>query len=87
MGMAVLIVDDDDNVLLAVRLLLKSEAMECIACRSPQQALVAVRETACQLALVDLNYIHDTTSGKEGLALITALRESDPDMPVNRDCC
>jgi DNA-binding NtrC family response regulator len=82
MGMAVLIVDDDDNVLLAVRLLLKSEAMDCIACRSPQQALIAVKGTACQLALVDLNYIHDTTSGKEGLALITALRESDPDMPV-----
>jgi DNA-binding NtrC family response regulator len=80
--MAVLIVDDDATILVALKLLLKSEGMECIACRSPREALGAFRREPCQLALVDLNYVDDTTSGKEGLALITALREIDEDLPV-----
>jgi len=80
--MPVLIVDDDENILIALRLLLKSEGMSCVACRSPKEALVAARREACQLALVDLNYVGDTTSGQEGLALITALRELDEELPI-----
>jgi DNA-binding NtrC family response regulator len=80
--MTVLIVDDDENVLTALRLLLKSEGIACVTCRSPQQALEALRTQDCQLALVDLNYVEDTTSGKEGLRLISALRAADEDLPV-----
>jgi DNA-binding NtrC family response regulator len=80
--MTVLIVDDDDKILFALKLLLKSEEMDCIACRSPQEALAAARGATCQLALVDLNYVEDTTSGKEGLGLISALRELDEELPV-----
>jgi DNA-binding NtrC family response regulator len=80
--MSVLIVDDDANILHALGLLLKSEGMECIACRSPQEALAALRRASSQLALVDLNYVEDTTSGKEGLALISAMRELDEDLPI-----
>jgi len=80
--MSVLIVDDDENVLVALKLLLKSEGMDCAACRSPQQALATFRRESCQMALVDLNYFDDTTSGKEGLALITALRAADEDLPI-----
>jgi len=80
--MPVLIVDDDENILIALKLLLKSEGMSCIACRSPKEALAALRAESCQLALVDLNYVGDTTSGKEGLDLISAMREIDEDLPV-----
>ncbi len=78
----VLIVDDDDTILLALKLLLKSEGMQCVACHSPQEALAALRRDDFQLALVDLNYVQDTTSGREGLALITALREIDEELPI-----
>ena len=80
--MTVLVVDDDDKILLALRLLLKSEGIGSITCRSPQEALEAVRRERCQLALVDLNYVADTTSGKEGLALISDLREQDEELPI-----
>jgi DNA-binding NtrC family response regulator len=80
--MAVLVVDDDENILHTLTLLLKSEGIECIACPSPQAALAAQRRQSFQLALVDLNYVEDTTSGKEGLALITALRQADEELPV-----
>jgi DNA-binding NtrC family response regulator len=80
--MTVLIADDDDTILLTLKLLLKSEGMPCVAARSPQEALSAVRRGGCQLALVDLNYVEDTTSGKEGLALISALRDLDDELPI-----
>lgn len=81
-AMAVLVVDDDENILHTLTLLLKSEGMECVACHSPQEALAALRRDSCQLALVDLNYVEDTTSGNEGLALITALRQVDEELPI-----
>lgn len=80
--MTVLIADDDEQILLTLRLLLKSEGMACVPCRSPQEALSAVRRGGCQLALVDLNYVEDTTSGKEGLALIAAMRDVDEELPI-----
>jgi DNA-binding NtrC family response regulator len=80
--MAVLVVDDDESILHTLTLLLKSEGIECVACHSPQEALAALRRDGCQLALVDLNYVEDTTSGKEGLALITALRQVDEELPI-----
>lgn len=80
--MAVLIVDDDENILHTLELLLKSEGLDCFACHSPREALAALQRDSFQLALVDLNYVEDTTSGKEGLALISALRELDEELPV-----
>jgi DNA-binding NtrC family response regulator len=80
--MTVLIADDDDKILLALKLLLKSEGMACVTCHSPEEALAALRRGGCELALVDLNYVEDTTSGKEGLALISAMRELDEELPI-----
>lgn len=80
--MTVLVVDDDEKIQLALKLLLKSEGMSCLVCRSPGEALNSVRQTHFQLALVDLNYVADTTSGQEGLNLISALREADEELPI-----
>lgn len=80
--MTVLLADDDETILLTLKLLLKREGMTCVACRSPQEALSAARRGGCELALVDLNYVQDTTSGQEGLALISALREVDDELPI-----
>src|SRR5687768_17715904 len=54
--------------------------MTCVTCRSPQEAVAAARRGGFQLALVDLNYVEDTTSGKEGLA-----RQHPRDLIVFRD--
>src|ERR1700736_6176748 len=78
--MTVLLVDDGS--LPALKVLLKGEGIGCVACRSPQQALEALRKQPCQLALVDLNYVEDTTSGKEGLRLISDLRAADEELPI-----
>jgi DNA-binding NtrC family response regulator len=78
----VLIADDQRDVLEALRLLLKSEEHTCRAFGDPVSALAAVRNTQFSVALIDLNYTRDTTSGAEGLELLKALKRADPDLPV-----
>ncbi|MBD8528063.1 sigma-54-dependent transcriptional regulator [Pseudomarimonas arenosa] len=78
----ILIVDDQADVLAALRLLLKAEGMACATCDSPRAALEAVGKQAYNCALIDLNYTRDTTSGEEGLALLRELREADPELSV-----
>jgi DNA-binding NtrC family response regulator len=80
--MPILIVDDDESIRTALQMLLTSEGMTSLACGSPQEAIAAVRSRPFRLALVDLNYVRDTTSGKEGLALIAKIREVAEDLPV-----
>jgi DNA-binding NtrC family response regulator len=49
---------------------------------SPGAVLAAVEGGQHDLALIDLNYARDTTSGVEGLDLLTQLRQVDPTLPV-----
>jgi len=49
---------------------------------SPAGLLHAVERHDFDAALIDLNYTRDTTSGKEGLDLLSALRAADPALPV-----
>ncbi|MCG8414576.1 MAG: sigma-54 dependent transcriptional regulator [Pseudomonadales bacterium] len=80
--MTVLVADDDKAIVKALTLLLDSEHMESVACSNPAQVLEQVRSTPFQLALIDLNYHEDTTSGKEGLELISEIRKLDSELPV-----
>ncbi len=80
--MTVLIADDDSAVLRALSLLLNSEKIESVACRTPADVLEKVSGASFQLALLDLNYHKDTTSGKEGLELISKIKEIDSNLPI-----
>jgi len=78
----VLVADDQPDVVEALRLLLKTEAYEIETAASPRAVLEAVQARQLDLVLMDLNYARDTTSGAEGLDLLTRLREIDPTLPV-----
>ncbi|MEX1033183.1 MAG: response regulator [Cellvibrionaceae bacterium] len=73
--MSVLIADDDKNIIAALKLLLKSQGLDCTACPPPKEALASLHRQPFRLALVDLNYREDTTSGKEGLQLLSDLQK------------
>jgi len=77
-----LIADDQSDVLEALRLLLKSEGYKLESAGSPAGILDAVDGTDFDAVLMDLNYTRDTTSGQEGLDLLTQLRRRDPALPV-----
>ena len=78
----VLVADDQPDVLEALRLLLKGEGFRIETVRSPAAALAAVEQRDFDLALLDLNYARDTTSGKEGLDLVERLAALDATLPV-----
>ncbi|MGB5132795.1 MAG: sigma-54 dependent transcriptional regulator [Steroidobacteraceae bacterium] len=78
----ILIADDQADILAALRLLLKREGFEVAAATSPAGVLDVVARERVDVALVDLNYARDTTSGKEGLDLVDQLRKRDPELPV-----
>ena len=78
----ILIADDQPDVLESLRLLLKPEGFVVETAESPEGVLAAVRDRDFDTALIDLNYARDTTSGKEGLELLSRLQEVDSTMPV-----
>lgn len=78
----ILVADDQSAVLEAVRLLLKREAFQVETARSPRQVLGLLRTREFDVLLIDLNYTRDTTSGQEGLDLLTEIRELDGTLPV-----
>ena len=78
----VLIADDQPDVLEALRLLLKSEGYAIESAGSPAAILDAVDGQDFDVILMDLNYARDTTSGQEGLDLLSQLRGHDPTLPV-----
>jgi sigma-B regulation protein RsbU (phosphoserine phosphatase) len=71
----VLVADDQPDVLMALRLLLKGEGFLTEAVSSPQEILRAAAKDRFDLILMDLNYTRDTTSGEEGLDLLYKLKD------------
>ncbi len=78
----ILVADDQPDVLEALRLLLKSEGYLIDTAKSPNSVMKAVEQRDYALAIVDLNYTRDTTSGQEGLDLLAKLQAADPTLPV-----
>ncbi len=78
----ILVADDQDDVLEAMRLLLKPEGYAIKTASSPREVMRLVRKQDFDLLIMDLNYNEDTTSGKEGLDLLEYVTGIDDIMPV-----
>src|SRR3989304_3470687 len=70
------------DVLEALRLLLKGEGFEIETATSPGGVLAAVEAQDFDAVLMDLNYQRDTTSGAEGMDLLSGLQAADASLPV-----
>jgi DNA-binding NtrC family response regulator len=77
-----LVADDQEDVLAALRLLLKPEGYALDTATSPQAVIAALERREYDLLVADLNYTRDTTSGEEGLELIARVRQIDPALGV-----
>src|SRR6267142_2678219 len=77
-----LIADDQPDVLAALRLLLKGAGYQTEAANSPKAVLEAIRKRQFDVVLIDLNYARDTTSGQEGLDLISRIQAEDSSLPI-----
>jgi DNA-binding NtrC family response regulator len=77
-----LIADDQPHILEALRLLLKPEGYQLEMVRMPALVLEALAHESFDGLLIDLNYTRDTTSGQEGLDLVSRVKEMDAQLPV-----
>jgi DNA-binding NtrC family response regulator len=78
----ILVADDQADIVAALKLLLKREGFDVATATSPAGVLDIVGREVVDVALVDLNYSRDTTSGEEGVALVEQLHREHPDLPV-----
>jgi DNA-binding NtrC family response regulator len=78
----VLIADDQPDVLEALRLLLKGEGYQIEAVNSPAGIIRLLETRDFDVVLMDLNYARDTTSGQEGLDLMSRIQAMDSTLPV-----
>ena len=77
----VLVVDDDGAVQVSLALLLKQSGFDAACCSGPDEALALLAREPFDLVLQDMNFSLQT-SGAEGLALLDAIRQRHPQLPV-----
>jgi DNA-binding NtrC family response regulator len=78
----ILIADDQADVIEALRLLLKGEGYAIESVTSPAAIVEALEAREFDVVLMDLNYARDTTSGREGLDLLSRIQALDATIPV-----
>jgi sigma-B regulation protein RsbU (phosphoserine phosphatase) len=78
----ILIAEDQEHVREALAMLLRGHGYLVVLCASPNEAMAAARVNPPDLALLDMNYHRDSTSGIEGLELIQHLRALDATVPI-----
>ncbi len=78
----ILAADDQQHVLEAIELLLRPQGYEVETARSPVLVREALATGSYDSLLIDLNYTRDTTSGREGLDLLSEIVALDSTTPV-----
>jgi DNA-binding NtrC family response regulator len=79
---SILIADDQPDVLEALRMLLKAEGYRIDIATSPAGVMQALEKRDYDAVLMDLNYARDTTSGQEGLDLLSRMQILDSSVPI-----
>lgn len=72
----ILVIDDDTDILTAVRLLLKTEAKEVITEKNPENVRSILYGQHFDVILLDMNFKSSTNTGNEGLFWLKKIKES-----------
>ena len=76
---SILIIDDDPDVLTAVRLLLKTEVKEVVAEKNPENIRWHLSQDDFNVILLDMNFTSSINTGNEGLFWLKEIRKIKPD--------
>lgn len=79
---SILVVDDNKNIINALRILLGSYFEEVHTLPSPNALIYTIKEKSPDLILLDMNFSAGINSGNEGLFWLTEIKKHDPDLPV-----
>ena len=78
----ILVIDDDTDVLTAVKLLLKTEAKEVVTEKNPEVIHSLLASTKFDVVLLDMNFKSSINTGNEGIFWLKKIREIDENMSV-----
>ena len=78
----ILMIDDDEDVLLAAKLLLKKHAHQVIIEKNPKKIPFLLNNDTYDVILLDMNFSKDITSGKEGFYWLSQILEREPSAVV-----
>jgi DNA-binding NtrC family response regulator len=70
----ILVADDDEDIRLALELLLMAEGYQVIEADNAKDVIIKVSRHRPDLILLDMNFSRDTTSGQEGLDILSQLQ-------------
>ena len=78
----ILIVDDDEDILTAGRLLLRRSFASVMTCKRPDEMPALVAEHNFDAILLDMNFGPGESSGRQGLEWLERMLEIDPDLVI-----
>lgn len=70
----ILVADDDEDIRLALELLLVAEGYQVIEASNTKDVIIKAARHQPDLILLDMNFSRDTTSGQEGLDILSQLK-------------
>ncbi|MCP9749806.1 sigma-54 dependent transcriptional regulator [Ferruginibacter sp. HRS2-29] len=79
---SILIIDDDTDVLTAVRLLLKTEVKEVLTEKNPENIKHLLAKHSFDLIMLDMNFNSSINTGNEGIYWLRKIKELKPSVAV-----
>src|SRR5215217_7637743 len=77
-----IVVDDDQDILLSARLLLRDLFVEIATFQAPDEALAAMRARTPDVVLLDANFGRGATNAAEGFQWLAEILKADPEAVV-----
>ncbi len=78
----ILVVDDDTDVLTAMRLLLKSKVNDVVVEKNPGNIVSLIRNTKFDIIILDMNFNGLINTGNEGIYWLNKIKEINKDVSV-----
>jgi DNA-binding NtrC family response regulator len=79
---SILVIDDDPDVLIAIKMLLKSQVKEVVIEKNPNNLISVLKKSKFDVVILDMNYDSVVNTGNEGIYWLTKIKEIDKDIAV-----
>jgi two-component system response regulator HydG len=79
---SILVIDDDTDVLIAMKMLLKSKVKDVVVEKNPNNLISVLKKNKFDVVILDMNYDSVVNTGNEGIYWLTKIKEIDDDIAV-----
>ena len=79
---SILVIDDDTDVLIAIKMLLKSQVKEVVVEKNPNNLSSLIEKKRFDIVILDMNYDSVVNTGNEGIYWLNKIKEIDKEVEV-----